>query len=185
MKEYPIVMGFDDAMYQGFKAVKTQLIGVVCQGVRMVDTVRGEIDIDGNNSTDVLISLAKLKEKHVQYIITDTITFGGFNIMDMKRVYQEIKKPIIAIIDREINLDSVKNALIKKFPKTFKEKLQFIINAGHLYQTEIKTAGGFSTVYFHAMGINIDEVEELLQKACIDSKQPECTRLAHIIGRLF
>ncbi|MFX1274699.1 MAG: DUF99 family protein [Promethearchaeota archaeon] len=185
MKDYPIVMGVDDAMYQGFKALKTQLIGVVCQGVRMVDTIRGEIDVDGNDSTDVLIRLVKQKEKHVQYIITDTITFGGFNIMDMKRVFQEVKKPIIAIVDREINLDSVKKALIQKFPDSFKDKLQLIFNAGNLYQTDIKTAGGYSKVYFHAIGIDIDEVELLLNKVCIDSKQPECTRLAHIIGRLF
>ena len=185
MKDNPIVMGFDDAMYQGFEASKTQLIGVVCQGVRMVDTVRGEIDVDGNNSTDVLIELIKFKEKHVQYIITDTITFGGFNIMDMKRVFQEIKKPIIAVIDREINLESVKNALMKKFPDTYKEKFKLIINAGNLYQTDIKTAGGFSTLYFHSIGISINEVELLLRKTCVDSKQPECTRLAHIIGRLF
>jgi len=185
MKENPIVMGIDDAMYQGFDASTTQLIGVVCQGVRMVDTVRGEIDVDGNNSTNVLIELIKLKEKHVQYVITDTITFGGFNIMDMKRVFEEVKKPIIAVIDREINLDSVKNALMKKFPDMYKEKFKLIINAGNLYQTEINTAGGFSTLYFHALGIEINEVEILLKKICIDSKQPECTRLAHIIGRLF
>jgi len=185
MKENPIVMGFDDAMYQGFEASKTQLIGVVCQGVRMVDTVKAEIKVDGSDSTDVLIELIKLKENHVQYIITDTITFGGFNIMDMKRVFREVKKPIIAIIDREINLDAVKKALMKKFPDSYKEKYKFIINAGNLYQTDINTAGGFSTLYFHAVGIAINEVELLLRKTCIDSKQPECTRLAHIIGRLF
>ena len=105
--------------------------------------------------------------------------------MDMKRVFQEIKKPIIAVIDREINLESVKNALMKKFPDTYKEKFKLIINAGNLYQTDIKTAGGFSTLYFHSIGISINEVELLLRKTCVDSKQPECTRLAHIIGRLF
>ena len=185
MKDNPIVMGFDDAMYQRFEATNTQLIGVVCQGVRMVDTVRGEIDVDGTNSTDVLISLAKQKEKHIQYIITDTITFGGFNIMDMQRVHEEVNKPIIAVIDREIDMDSVKKALKKKFPETFKEKFKLIIRAGNLYQTDIKTAGGFSTLYFHIVGMEVDDVEKLLKKICIDSKQPECTRLAHIIGRLF
>jgi endonuclease V-like protein UPF0215 family len=82
-------------------------------------------------------------------------------------------------------MDSVKIALMKKFPDTYKEKYKLIINAGNLYQTDIKTAGGFSTLYFHVIGIAIHEVELLLKKTCIDSKQPECTRLAHIIGRLF
>jgi len=178
-------MGFDDAMHDRTKELTTQLIGVVCQGVRMVNTVKEQITIDGIDSTDALIKLIKLKEKHVQYVITDTITFGGFNIMDMKRVHQETDKPIIAIIDREIDLESVRRALMKSFPTSYKKKLQLIINAGDLYQTEIDTAGGKSMLYFHAIGIEIEKVELLLKKTCIDSKQPECTRLAHLIGRLF
>ena len=178
-------MGFDDAMYQGFEVLKTQLIGVVCQGVRMVSTVKDEIIVDGSDSTDALIKLIKLKEKHVQYVITDTITFGGFNIMDMKRLHEETSKPIIAVVDREINLESVRTALIKKFPNFYKEKFKLIVNAGNLYETQIQTAGGLSTLFFHAIGIDINEVDLLLKKVCIDSKQPECTRLAHLIGRLF
>ena len=185
MKDYPIVMGIDDAMYEGFNAVSTQLIGVVCQGVRMIDVVRGEIKVDGTDSTDILINLIKLKEKHVQYVITDTITFGGFNIMDMKRVHKVTNKPIIAIVDREIDLDSVKKALMKRFPDSYKQKFKLILDAGNLYQTEVRTAGGLSTVFFHVVGLDIDEVDSLLKKTTIDSKQPECTRLAHIIGRLF
>ncbi|MBN1801465.1 MAG: DUF99 family protein [Candidatus Lokiarchaeota archaeon] len=185
MKEYPIVMGFDDARYEGFDSKTTHLIGVVCQGTRMVGVSIGKIDIDGTNSTDVLVSLVRLKENHVQYVITDTITFGGFNIMDIQRVYQETKKPVIAVVDRSVDLNSVKQALVKKFPDSYREKLKLIISAGNLYQHEITTAGGNSTIFFHAIGIDIDRVRALLNKISIDSKQPECTRMAHLIGGGF
>ncbi len=185
MKENPIVMGFDDARYEGFDTKKTRLIGVICQGTRMVGVSIGEIDIDGTNSTDVLVNLVKLNENHVQYVITDTITFGGFNIMDIKRVYQETKKPVIAVVDRCVDLISVKRALVKKFPDNYRDKLKLIINAGNLYQHKIATAGGDATIYYHSIGIEEDKVNVLLDRISIDSKQPECTRMAHLIGRGF
>ena len=187
MKEHPITIGFDDAKFslKSRSKNRTQLIGVVCQGVRMVNVVRKPITIDGDDSTDALISLIKLNEKHIQYVLTDTITFAGFNIYDINEVYEQTGKPIIAITEREINLDSVKKALVKKFPNSYKNKIQKMINARNLYQTEIDTAGGPTLIYFHYKGIEIKKIESLLPKICIDSKLPECVRLAHIIGTLF
>ena len=66
-----------------------------------------------------------------------------------------------------------------------KEKIRYILNAGNLYQYRIRTAGGFSIIYFHVKGIEVDEVKLLIQKSGIDSKLPECIRIAHLIGRIF
>ena len=128
----------------------------------------------------------KKAEKHVQYILTDTITFGGFNICNLNEIYEKTDKPIIALTEKEVDLDSVKKALINKFPDSiYKAKIHYILNAGNLYETEIETAGGTSKIFFHAKGIEYEKVISLLQKICIDSKLPEPVRLAHIIGKLF
>ena len=186
MKENPITIGFDDATFDLKSNVKTtRLIGATCQGKRLVNVESREIQIDGNDATKNLIELVKMTEKHVQYILTDTITFGGFNIVDIQKIHDETKKPLIAITEREVDLDSVKYALIKKFPLHYKEKLKCIINAGNLYETTINTAGGGSKVYFHAVGIKIKEAELLIKKLCIDSKVPEPVRIAHLIGKVF
>ncbi|MFX1278581.1 MAG: DUF99 family protein [Promethearchaeota archaeon] len=186
MKDNPITIGIDDSTFNLKSGLKTtQLIGVVCQGIRMVNVLKTEINIDGNDATEKLIDLVRQNEKHIQFIFTHTITFGGFNIIDLDYIFREVKKPIIALNDREVNLDSVINALIKKFPKNYKKKIKYISNAGYLYQDTIKTAGGASTVYFHAKGIEINDVNLLIQKSSIDSKLPECLRLAHLIGKLF
>ena len=184
MKNFPITIGFDDAKFN-FKSNSktTDLIGVICQGTRMVGMVKKEITIDGDDATDVLIELTKQNEKHVQYIVTDTITFGGFNIVDLEKIVNIIKKPIIAVTERKVNLEAVKKALVKRFPKKYEDKLQNIVNAGELYETFIETAGGHSKVYFHTKGIQISKVKTLLRKICIDSKIPEPVRLAHIIGK--
>lgn len=186
MKEHPITIGFDDAAFDlKSKAINTQLIGVVCQGVRMVNAVRTGIKIDGNDATEKLIDLVKQNEENIQCILTHTITFGGFNFINLQRIYNELKKPIIAINDREVDIEAVVKALKKIFPNSYKNKLQHIFDSGNLYQTEIKTAGGISNIYFHSKGIETKEVELLLKKVCIDSKLPECVRLAHLIGRII
>ena len=186
MKDNPITIGFDDAKFE-LKShnKKTQLIGIVCQGTRMVNAVKKEILIDGDDATEALVELVKLNLNHIQYILTDTITFGGFNIVDLDEIYNRTKKPILAITEREVDLELVKNTVSNKFPNNFKIKLQKIINAGNLYETNIITAGGISKIYFHSKGIKKTEVEMLLEKICIDSKLPESVRLAHIIGRMF
>jgi len=186
MKDNPITIGFDDATFELHSESKyTQLIGVICQGIRMVNVVRTEIIIDGDNATENLIKLVKQNEKHLQFVLNHIITFGGFNLINLTDIYSKIQKPIIAITAREVNFDSVKKALKSKFPDTYKNKLRCIIDAGNLYETEVNTAGGTSKLYFHCKGITIEDVESLLEKICIDSKLPESVRMAHLIGKIF
>lgn len=186
MKDNPITIGFDDATFELKANVKkTQLIGVVCQGTRIVRVVREEIKIDGEDATEKIIKLVRDNEKHVQYVLTHTITFGGFNLVNLSDIYTETEKPIIAITEREVDFDSVERALKIKFPHTYKNKLRCIIDAGNLYETEINTAGGISKLFFHCKGISIKEVDFLLEKICIDSKLPESVRIAHLIGKIF
>jgi len=186
MKDFPITIGFDDAKFTfNSNSKTTDLIGIICQGTRMVGMVKKEIFIDGDDATEVLIELTRQNEKHVQYVITDTITFGGFNIIDLDKVFDITKKPIIAVTERLVDLGAVRKAVVKKFPNNYENKLHNIVNAGELYETYIETAGGYSKVYFHSKGIQISEVESLLCKVCIDSKTPEPVRLAHIIGKVL
>lgn len=188
MKDNPISIGIDDSAFKlKSNQTITQLIGVVCQGTRMVNVIKTEIQIDGDNSTEGLIELIKRTEKHIQYVFTDSITFGGFNIADIETVYKKTGKPIIAISEKEIDLPSVIEAIKKKFNPEFEQtnRFQKIINAGNLYQTEVNTAGGMKTVNYHCKGIKVDQVKDLLERVCIDSKLPECVRMAHIIGSTF
>ncbi|MFX1390559.1 MAG: DUF99 family protein [Promethearchaeota archaeon] len=186
MKDFPISIGFDDAAFELHSETKyTFLIGVICQGTRMVGVLKERILIDGNDASEVLIKLVKKNQKHIQYIITHSITFGGFNLINLNQIYSEVQKPIIAITEKEVDFESVKKALLQNFPDTYTGKMKCVVDAGNLYETEINTAGGTSKIYFHCKGIDAKNVENLLEKVSIDSKLPEPVRLAHLIGKLF
>jgi endonuclease V-like protein UPF0215 family len=184
MKNSPITIGFDDSKFQLKSNIrKTQLIGIVCQGTRLVNVVKDDITIDGDDATNILIKLVNLHVKEIQYILTDSITFGGFNIIDLDEIYTQTNKPIISVTERLVNLNSVEAALRKNFPEQFNKKMELIIKAGDLFESEILTAGGISKVYYHVKGVSPEEVNELLEKLCIDSKLPEPIRIAHLIGK--
>jgi endonuclease V-like protein UPF0215 family len=186
MKDQPIILGIDDATFSLKSGNEyTYLIGVICQGTRMIKVEKQRIAIDGNDSTEKITQLIKNNQDFVQYILTHTITFGGFNIMDLKRVNTQTSKPLIAITEREVDLDAVESALKKKYPNTYPKKIGKIENAGPLYQTKIRTAAGYSRIYFHKIGISIKKAKLLLSKSSIDSKLPEPVRMAHLIGRIF
>jgi endonuclease V-like protein UPF0215 family len=184
MKDSPISIGFDDSKFQlKTKSKKTQLIGIICQGTRLVNVVRNEISIDGDDATDALIELVKPHLKEIQYILTDTITFGGFNIINLEKIHAYTNKPIIAITEKQVNLEAVEVALKKNFPNHYRKKIQKIIFAGELFETKIVTAGGISKIYYHVKGASHEEVKALLERICIDSKLPEPIRIAHLIGK--
>lgn len=186
MKDHPIILGIDDATFNLKSGnTDTYLIGVICQGTRMVKVQKQRIKIDGDNSTEKIIKLVKENEDFVQYILTHTITFGGFNIMDLKQVNTQTQKPIVAVTEREVDMEAVKFALKKKYPESYSQKVEKITNAGKLYQMKIKTSGGYSPIYYHKTGISIKKAEILLRKSSMDSKLPEPIRMAHLIGRIF
>lgn len=186
MKENPITIGFDDAAFQLKSSVKTtELIGVICQGTRMTKVVKTKISIDGFDGTEKIIKIVKENEKHIQYILTHSITFGGFNIIDIEEIHNELSKPIIALTEKKVDIETVIRALVNNFPDEYQRKIQYILNAGNLFEVDIQTAGGFSKIYLHVKGMEIEKVDLLLQKVCIDSKLPECIRIAHLIGKIF
>ncbi|MEJ2249542.1 MAG: DUF99 family protein [Candidatus Lokiarchaeota archaeon] len=186
MKKNPITIGFDDATFDfNSRSNAVPLIGVICQGVRVIKVLKENIIIDGENATSTLINMVLKVKDLVQYIVTHSITFGGFNLVDIEKIYKKTGIPIIAVTESEVDLPSVKKALEINFPKKFQEKIQKIINAGNLYNAQIETAGGISTVHFHVKGMDKNLVENLLSQISIDSKLPESVRIAHIIGRAF
>ena len=66
----------------------------------MDGVISTHITIDGNDATDSLIEMVN-KSRHqdqLGVIMLDGITFGGFNIVDIKKVFQETGVPVIVIM---------------------------------------------------------------------------------------
>jgi endonuclease V-like protein UPF0215 family len=104
------------------------------------------------------------------------ITFAGFNVVDIDRLFEETKLPVIVVIRKNPNFKEILNAL-RKINQEWKFKL--MLKAGKPVKVETK----FGNVYVQFRGLTLEEVKELIKLTCIRSKTPEPIRISHLIGR--
>ncbi len=175
VKEGVRILGLDDGEIFG----KVLVVGVIYKLSRRLDgLISFFVEKDGRDSTERIIKAVRKSRfgKTINYIMTNGIAFGGFNIFDIKRIYEETGIPVIVIITKMPNFGKIKKAL-EKF-KDFEERWKMIERAGKVYKVEINR----SSIYYQIAGISRKDAEILIKRSCVHSKVPEPVRLAHIIA---
>ncbi len=175
------VIGFDDCPFV-FGQKETIVIGAVYRGGQYLDgLVSTKIKVDGMDSTEK-IAEAVISSKHhkqLQLIMLNGITFGGFNVVDIKQLSKKTGLPVIAVVRHRPDLISIKKA-IKKLGD-FKKRLNLIKNAGNIKKTLVSNNSTKRTVYFQLAGIEEENAEKLIKLTATRSIEPEPLRAAHII----
>ncbi|MFQ6120302.1 MAG: DUF99 family protein [Methanosarcinales archaeon] len=176
------ILGFDDGAFVSKSEASVPVIGVIFRGGKFLDgALKTDVTIDGRDATEKIIKLINLTrhKQQLKVIMFDGVTLGGFNIIDIKKLYQETKLPVI-IINRKIpNLKKVKNAL-RNFDD-FEERWKTILNAGKIKECRIKN----KKVYYQSIGLNDEETKEIITLSSTRSFIPEPLRVAHIIATAF
>jgi endonuclease V-like protein UPF0215 family len=178
------IIGWDDAPFS-FSDRSTIVIGVVCRAGLQVDgIITTKIKVDGTDATNKITRAIK-KSKHygqLRIIMLDGITFGGFNIVNIKTLFKKTGIPVIAVIKEKPNLASVKKALrrFKDREKRWK-KIQY---AGKIHQMFVKNnvLKSQKTVYYQMAGLKKPLAEAIIKSAAVHSGTPEPLRIAHLIG---
>ncbi|MBI5061231.1 MAG: DUF99 family protein [Candidatus Aenigmarchaeota archaeon] len=168
------IIAWDDA---GFKknSAEVLLVGAIFRGAEFMDgMLSAKIIKDGMDATEK-ISGAITKSRHydqLSVIMTDGITFGGFNILDIKRLHESTGLPVIAIQRRQPDMKKFLSALYA-FEDSAVRK-QIVEKAGKFRK--------FKKIYYQAAGIENKQCENILALTCIRSDIPEPLRVAHLIA---
>jgi len=174
------ILGFDDSPFKRTDK-KVNVIGVIYRGGSFLDVVlKTEVGVDGLDATEKLIKLLN-KSRHkpqLKVLMFDGIAFGGFNIIDVKKLYKKTNLPVIVINRKHPDLDSVNKALENNF-KDSKKRWQMILNAGKIKVCNLKNG---KKVYYQAVGMEDEEAEEIIQLSSTHSDIPEPLRVAHLIA---
>jgi len=180
------ILGVDDAKFQSWKPkTKTRLIGVVFQQpCKILGILQTKIDIDGTDATDQFLKMLKESRFHsqVRIIMLHGSTFGGFNFIDILKVYDTTKIPIIVVGDRKPNLLTIKEALLKHFTDGA-QRWAILRKPGEIYECVSKT--NTNPVYLQLAGIDFESAQHIVQSNAIYSRIPEPIRIAHLIGASF
>jgi len=175
------VLGIDDGKFVPHTKGTVNVVGVVYRGAFYFEGImHTEITIDGLNATQKLASMIKTSPYYgeIRVVLLDGITFGGFNVVDIRKLFNLIDLPVLSVVRKKPDLSEIKSAL-QNLPD-FKTRWQAIQNVGNLFRVKVKPE--FNPVYVQVAGITVDDAEKILKKICAFSNNPEALRVAHIIA---
>ena len=178
MKEQVRILGVDDGPFN-FKQKTVPIIGVIMRAPNYIEGICcSEITIDGTDANSVLekmINESKYKDQ-IRLIMFDGIALGGFNIIDLEKLYNSVNIPISSITRTEPDLALIKNTLKKHF-KDWETRWQVIDN---LDLERIET--NYRPIYVKSIGLSNAEVRRLINLTTVRGVLPEPIRVAHLIA---
>jgi endonuclease V-like protein UPF0215 family len=175
------ILGIDDGRFVPHTKGEVDVVGVVYRGGYWFEGIMcTRIKIDGLDATRKISNMIcnSTFYREIRIILLNGLTFAGFNIVDIKKLYRKTKLPIISLVRKEPNLNKIRKA-IKNIPD-FKIRWQAIQNAGKLYS--VKTRDGQNPIYIQKIGILYEDAKKILKKTSIISNIPEPLRVSHIIA---
>lgn len=174
------IVGVDDGTFQIAQRVKQHaLLAAVLFQNSTISAVRlGLIEVDGRDANRVLASM--LKTLRFDVVMLSSISFGGFNLVDIQELARSIRKPVIAISKERPNNTAVRGALRKHFTD-WAERWRIVQNAGRLYN--FKPHPKEPKLYFEVKGTSPSFAKKAIASAATISRLPEPIRVAGMVAR--
>ncbi|HEX9294588.1 MAG TPA: DUF99 family protein [Polyangiaceae bacterium] len=181
MAGYSNVIGFDDAPFDREHRGDVLLVGAVCARTRLDGVVASRIRRDGANATGRLIEIVQTSgfRRHLHAMLLQGIAVGGFNVIDVHAVHEALQLPVLVVIRRRPDMESIRRALFEGGPQKAgirgaRRKWRLIERAG----TPEPVAG----LFVQRAGLSLADAEELIGRTRLHGSLPEPIRLAHLIA---
>ena len=172
------ILGIDDS---ALISDSIMIVGAVFRGGEWLDGVlRSEITRDGMDATDVIIEMVTSTKHYnqIRVIMLDGVTYGGFNPIDIVRIYEETGLPVIVIMRACPDFEKIEAALENLTQPD--ERLEIIRRAGRI--TSVVTKDTSNPIYIQCAGIDRDDARRIVQLSSTRSNVPEPIRVAHLIA---
>ncbi|MFW6111476.1 MAG: DUF99 family protein [Candidatus Bipolaricaulota bacterium] len=180
LKKHSKVIGWDDGPFEFGERESVPLVGVVTRGGDQVDGVlKTEVEVDGVDATTTLITTinGSKHSQELQLIILDGITFGGFNVVDIKKLANETDIPVLAVTRKKFDLQAIRETLGNL--ANFERRWEAVINAGDSDYARVRG----SKIYFQKASLSVEEAKQAISITTTHSSSPETIRLADMIAR--
>lgn len=174
------ILAIDDGYFQpSFKSRRgyTYLVGVLYVNARIELLLLDKILIDGLEATGRVIDFLKICSKP-EVLMLDGVTYAGFDVVDVDKVYNETGVPVVVIQQYPLNLARVKKALETNFSDCNYRYEVIRRNAVRMkpYVTRWKT------ILVATLGLSREQTTRVLEETMIYSPVPEPLRIAHQIA---
>lgn len=171
------ILGVDDSPFPAHTKDEVMLLGTVFRAGNWLDGVLSTfVDGDGMDSTQKISEMVLNSRNMGQLgvIMLDGITFAGFNIVNIRELYEATGIPVIVIMRKFPNFEGIKKAL-KRFPD-YKNRWSNVLGAGEVHKVDDES------IYIQIQGIKLEDALEIVKLSTTRSAIPEPIRVAHIIA---
>ena len=175
------VLGVDDGVFTPHVEGWVPVIGVVFRGGYWLDGVmHTEVLVDGFDATDKIAGMivGSPHYEQLRVIMLNGITFGGFNVVDMKALNVATGLPVVAVTREKPDLPAVREAL--GHLSGSEERWRAILNAGEVAEVSTRHVG--ERIYLHAVGISVVDAVRVVRLTSTRSNVPEALRVAHLVA---
>lgn len=175
------VLGVDDGVFVPHSKGVATVVGVVYRGGYWLDGVmRTEVEIDGMDATEKIASMITASPHYGQLrvVMLNGVTFAGFNMVDIKKLFERVRLPVITVTREKPDFGDIRSAL-RNLPE-YENRLEAMENAGKII--EVHTRDAEQAVYMQIVGISEKDAEKILKSTSTRSNIPEALRAAHIIA---
>jgi len=174
------VLGVDDGPFTPHRGY-TSVVGVVFRGGYWLDGVLStRVRVDGFDATNRIAAMIvdSSHYRQVRVIMLDGVTFGGFNVVDIKKLNALTKLPVLVVTRDKPDFKQI-HAALKNLPHSAK-RWKAVMNAGRVF--EVQTRGKDERVYMEICGIRESDAGRILKLTSTRSSIPEALRVAHLVA---
>ena len=172
------ILGVDDSHFDPHTHGKVPILGVVMRSSLYIDGfLKRDIEIDGTDATERIIDMICGKyRRDIRVLMTQGITFGGFNIINASQIYDETGVAVIVLSRKMQNIKNMEDALLKHFTDSANRiALLKALPIEPLQNDEHK-------IWIQRIGIDKEPANKLIKKTTIRGAVPEPLRVAHLIA---
>ncbi len=157
------------------------LSGVVMRRDFVIDGfVLGHTTLKADDSTDVIISMYnRLHRSDINYLLISGMIMSLYNVVDVKRLYDSIKIPVIGIAYNDS--PGIAQILEKRFPSSHK-KVAVYAKLGPREKITLHTA---YNVFIRCEGCSTKEAARLLNGLTLQGALPEPIRISKMLSRVL
>ncbi|MFQ5920758.1 MAG: DUF99 family protein [Nitrososphaerales archaeon] len=156
------------------------LAGVVMRSDLVIDGVAyGRATVRGDDATDAIIKLyASLDRTDINLVMIGGLIISMYNIIDIERLYERLKIPIIGITFEES--EGLDEHIKRQFPDNWEAKIEAYHKLGSREELKLKTG---SSVFVRAVELRSKDAKQAINKFLLQGSIPEPIRVARLLAR--
>ncbi len=157
-------------------------MGVVVSTPNYVEgIVHTTVAVDGTDATDRILDLIQGSSflDGVRAVLLDGIAVGGFNLVDLDRLYERLRRPVVTVTRHPPDFRAIRSALTKYFPTDAARRWR-LVRAHPLFR--LATAEG-NPLHVSAVGCTRAEAKAIVRRTTVRGNLPEPLRLARLVAR--